>query len=316
MGGRAMQVHPAIAALRSDGAPQRRTDAALAAWRALPQVAATIAALGCYGAGTALADLPDLARAVSDHAAALALADGLIAPLLDMLRAEPLAQLPLGHSVTPGFARLQLARDGRAALTLTAFARRPEAVPVSALFEDGAAHEIVLAGAGRALFHRLAQGRLQSEALGCTPGVRITRNGPDEARQIVAVSRPLLVLQLTRSAERPAPSHEIALADGALIKSISGCKQTSQKMMALGVLGALQHHPAAAAMERLALDELAARDLRWEALRQLLALDAENGLAVLARLADGHEDQLAAPTAALRRDLVAAHPQLAAMEPA
>ena len=311
-----MQVHPAIAALRSNGAPQPRTDAALAAWRALPQVAATIAALGRYGAGTPLAALPDLAQAVSDHAAAQALAVGLIAPLLDVLRAEPLAQLPFGHSVTPGFARLQLARNGRAALTLAAFARRPKAVPASALFEDGAAHEIVLAGAGRAMRHRLAEGRLHSETLTCAPGTRITRNGPDEARQIVEVTRPLLVLQLTRAAERPAPSREIALADGTLIKTISGCKQTSQQMMALGVLGALQHRPAAAAMERLALDEQAARDLRWEALRQLLALDARRGLAVLARLADGHEDQLAAPAAALQRDLVAAHPQIAAMEPA
>jgi hypothetical protein len=231
-----------------------------------------------------------------------------------VLRAEPLAQLPFGHSVTPGFARLQLARNGRAALTLAAFARRPKAVPASALFEDGAAHEIVLAGAGNAMRHRLAEGRLHSEALGCTPGTRITRNGPDEARQIVEVTRPLLVLQLIHAAERPAPSREIALADGTLIKTISGCKQTSQQMMALGVLGALQHRSAAAAMERLALDEQAARDLRWEALRQLLALDALRGLAVLARLADGHEDQLATPAAVLQRDLVAAHPQIAAME--
>lgn len=311
-----MQVHPAIAALRSNGAPQPRTHAALATWRALPQVAATIAALGLYGAGTPLVALPDLTRLISDHATAQALADGLIAPLLDALRAEPLAQPSLGHSVTPGFVRLQLAREGGAALNLAAFSRRQAVAPLSTLFEDGAAHEIVLAGAGCAMRYRLVAGRLHSEALTCESGTRITRNGPDEARQIVEVTRPLLVLQLTRAAKCPEPSREIALADGTLIKTISGCKQTSQKMMALSVLGALQYRSAVAAMKRLALDRGAARDLRWEALRQLLALDARHGLAVLARLADGAEDGLAAPAAALHRDLVFAHPELAKMEPA
>lgn len=315
-----MQVHPAIAMLRSTPAPQHRIDAALAAWRAAPDVAAILAALGDYGAGAPLAALPvmvpGLAQVVADHAAARALTDGLIAPLLAALRDEPLAQFPLGHSATPGFARLRLAQAGRASLTLTAFARQAAILPTSALFEDGEAHEIVLAGTARALCHRLAGGELHSKALACGPGTRLVRSGADEARQMVEVMRPLLVLQLTRTAECPVPSREIALADGAQIKAISGCKQTSQKMMALGVLGALQHRPAAEAMARLALDHDAARDLRWEALRQSLALDAARGLAVLMQLAEAGEDVLAAPAAALRRDLLAAHPELAALEPA
>lgn len=311
-----MQAHPALARLRSTPAPQPRTDAALAAWRAAPEVAAILAALSDYGAGASLAALPDLARVVADHTAAQALTDGLIAPLLAALRDEPLAQLPLGHSATPGLARLRLARAGRAALTLTAFARQAAVLPTSGLFEDGEAHEIVLAGAGRALCHQLTGGRLHSDRLVCTPGTRLARGGADETRQFVEVTRPLLVLQLTRTAENPAPSREMALADGALLKTISGCKQTSQQMMALGVLGALQHRPAAAVMAQLALDRGAARDLRWEALRQVLALDSARGMAVLARLTDGHGDELAAPAAALHRDLVAAHPQLVELEPA
>ena len=70
--------------------------------------------------------------------------------------------------------------------------------------------------------------------------------------------------------------------DGRLITAISGCKQASQQMMALGVLGALAHRGGLSMMEQLAHDTTAQRDLRWEALRQVLALDAARGLALLA----------------------------------
>lgn len=306
-----MQAHPMIAGLRSAPAPQPCTDSALAAWRAAPQVVAITAALSRFGAGEPLSGLADLARVVQDHGAASALADGLIAPMIAASRHEPLAQIPLGHSAAPGFARLRLANSGRAALTLAAFARRPAAVSASALFEDCEALEIVIAGTARARLHRLEEGQLCSEDLACAPGIRLTRRGPDDARQIVEVTHPLLVLQLSREATRPAPSREIALGDGALLKTISGCKRASQRMMALGVLGALGARTAMGQIECLALDREAEPDLRWEALRQLLAMDAARGLAVLAELADGPAGTLTAPAAALLRDLRESRPDLA-----
>lgn len=130
------------------------------------------------------------------------------------------------------------------------------------------------------------------------------------------MTQPLLVLQLTRAATRPLPSREFALPEGRLIKTISACKRTSQQTMALGVLGALAHRPALDAMERLALDPMAERDLRWEALRQVLGMDARAGMALLARLATRGDDVLSAPAAHLQRTLIAAQPELAMLEPA
>jgi hypothetical protein len=219
----------------------------------------------------------------------------------------------LGHATTPGLARLRLLGEGRAALALVAHAPRPRAEPVAALFEDGAAHELVLAGAGTALSHRRAGGGLTTREITLASGTVMTRGGLAEARQIIAVTQPLLVLHLSRTAARPQPSAEIALADGRCLKTISGCKRTSQQIMALGVFGALRHRPAVPAMAATARNRAAARDLRWEALRQCLALDTRAGLALLAELAADPGDPLAAPARALQRQLAASDPALAAL---
>lgn len=82
-------------------------------------------------------------------------------------------------------------------------------------------------GAGKVLVHRLGEEGLTTQKLALTPGTRLRRGGVEDARQIVAVTQPLLILQLTREAAQPRLSREIALADGSIIKTISGCKQTS-----------------------------------------------------------------------------------------
>ena len=313
-----MHMHPDVTRLR-DGLPaQPLTDAALAQWRSHADVAAAVAALARFDAGAGLADVPALAHLLGDQRAAASLAEGLTGPLAQALVAEPLAQLPLGHASRPGLARLRLASHGRASLSLVAYARRDRAMPVSALFEDGAAHEIVVAGTGTALVHRHDGTRLTSCEVALAPGVRLERSGVNDARQIIAVTRPLLVLQLTREAARPLPSREIALADGRVIKTISGCKQTSQQMMALAVLGALGHAAAGPVVAGLARDQAAARDLRWEALRHCLAMDARAGLGLLEALATDRADTLAAPAAALQRQLRERRPDLAPLmaEPA
>jgi hypothetical protein len=299
-----MQVHPELARLRGVGAPQPRCDAALAAWRARPEVAAILSALSGFAEGEPLEDLPALAQLTTDPATAQALIAGFIARLVDALRAEPLAQLPLGHSASPGVTRLRLASAGRATLTLAAYTRRAHSLPQSVLFEDCAAHELVVAGAGRAALHSIVDGRLVSEERALASNSRFILTGPDHARQIVEVTKPLLMLQLTREPLHPAPSREVALADGLLLKTISGCKRTSQQLMALAVFGALGHRPALDAMARLVGDTG--------------ALDAARGMALLAALAGDGGDTLAAPAAALHQQLLARRPDLAALiaEPA
>lgn len=316
-----MHVHPAIARLRGEGAPQPQAQAlaerALAAWRARPKVAGVIAALGDYGAGAGLADCRALAALLADQEAALELVTDLAERLIAAQRASPLAPLPLAHAAQASLARLRLAESGRAALRLAVFAPCASVQPASVLFEDGEAHELVLAGSGEAARYWQEGATLACSRLACAPGTRISRAGPGDARQVLGVTRPLLVLQLTREAIAPVPAREVAWPSGALLKTISASKRASQQMMALAVLGALAHRPAAAAMADLACDRSAERDLRWESLRQLLALDARAGMALLAKLAaPGGEDALAAPAALLRHNLLAVQPELALLEPA
>ncbi len=308
-----MRVHLDVARLRGGLIAQPRTDAALAAWQVRGDVAALRAGLAAYGAGAPLAAVPVLAGLMQSAEAGLALVAGLVEGLTRALTAEPLAQLPFGHATTPGLARLRLLGEGRAALALVAHAPREPAPPVTALFEDGSAHELVLAGAGMAQVHRREGERLATRDAVLAPGTIMARGGVDESRQIIAVTQPLLVLHLSRTPPAPQPSEEIALADGRSLKIISDCKRTSQQIMALGVLGALRHEGAVPAMAATARDCSAARDLRWEALRQCLALDTRAGLALLAALAQGPGDPLAAPARALQRQLAASDPALAAL---
>lgn len=311
-----MHVHPAIERLRSEGAPQPHVDAVLAGWRALPEVGELTHALAAWGADGAQAADGALARLLARPDAAMALVAAFIDPLADALRHEPLAQPAIGFSATPGLARIRLIERGRAALSLAVFAPRVRTRPGSVLLEHGEAHELVLEGCGEAVCYRLDAAGLAQTPLACMPGTRITRGGGDEARQIIAVTRPLLLLQLTREAANPAPSREVALPSGQLIGTISASKRASQLMMALGVIGALGHRAGLEAMEALALDMGQERDGRWEALRQVLGLDARTGMALLARLAVRPDDPLAAPATRLRADLLAAQPELATLETA
>ncbi|NJO13885.1 MAG: hypothetical protein HC870_01325, partial [Rhizobiales bacterium] len=185
-----MQVHPDLARLRSNGAPQPACDAALAAWRALPHVVKARAALARLAAGEPLEQLQALARLVRDHAVACAFVADFVELVVGSLRAEPLAQVPLGHSATPGMARLRLIEQGRCCLTLTALAQRPHRLSPSALFEDGMVHELVVAGEGEALVHHLAGRTVTTETIGLEPGVRLVREGPGNARQIIQIQRP------------------------------------------------------------------------------------------------------------------------------
>jgi hypothetical protein len=55
--------------------------------------------------------------------------------------------------------------------------------------------------------------------------------------------------------------------------------------------------------------------LRWQAVRECIALDTAAGLAALRAIAANPADSLHAPASALRERLHASHPELAALEP-
>jgi len=308
-----MRVDAALARLRAQGQEQPLTEAALAQWRARPDVAEITADLAHHAGGAGLEQCPALARLLADVQAGKALLESLLQPLLAALRAEPLALPALGHRSAEGLVRLELAVHAGAVLGLAVHAPRPRAVPEAVLFEDGEVHEVVLAGEGAALCYQRAPAGLVGVEQALAPGVRLQRSGVAQARRIVAVTRPLVLLQLIRVSDSPAEGALVACADGRVLRRVSGCKRSSQQLMALGVLGALGHRPALSQMARLARDRAAPRDLRWEALRQALALDAAEGLKLLGALASDPADPLAAQASGLAARLRAVRPEMAAL---
>jgi hypothetical protein len=77
----------------------------------------------------------------------------------------------------------------------------------------------------------------------------------------------------------------------------------------------MKRREAAPAMARIAREK-GPDSLRWEALREALALDTAQGFAALCAIARSPLDPLAGPAGALRAQLIEAHPRLRAFEEA
>lgn len=316
-----MIIHPAIAALRADPGSQRRRQLAMQQaaqqWRSDDSVQKLQREIGAYEAGFALEDCPTLRRLLYDSASARDFTARWCSQTLAHVSQMPLAEVPFSHRQSGGYSTVRLLTYGSATLSLSAYERRVEPVQAqAALFVDREMVELVLRGKGRGTFHKLGEGnKISTEARVWETGDLITTRA-NEARQFADVSGSMLVLQLTRSPENPAPTREIRLCDGALVKRASGNKASSRDMLALGVLGALGHAPAVDVMEQTASDRSRETDLRWEAVRQLLALETLRGFSLLSSLAQIADDPIATPSAKLRNQLVKAYPQLAEKEAA
>jgi hypothetical protein len=85
--------------------------------------------------------------------------------------------------------------------------------------------------------------------------------------------------------------------------------------MMLSLLGRMKRREAAPLMAAIA-EEDGPDALRWEALREALALDTAAGFAALCRVARAPLDPLAEPAGALRAQLVKMHPELLALKEA
>lgn len=310
-----MRIHSEIAALRSNPALQRRSQAAMndaqEAWYKCDGVAGVREDLAAYGKGQDLVGLPALHAILSNHADSSDFIDQFCAVFMDALRKEPLGEMPMQHGSNAGFARLQLMRSGSALLSLCAYApvealRGPQTVQ----FIDCSVEEIVIAGNASGIFQKLDGGhggtpRVTSFKRQWTVGDRMTLCPRDNARQLIEVGQTFLTLQLTRSSPHAQPSCEYRLSDGAMVQQSSGNKRASEQVMALSVLGALQHHGAIGPMEVFAQDIAHDPDARWEAVRQALAMNTERGIGLLEVLSNGAEDPLSAPASNLREQLMA-----------
>jgi len=122
----------------------------------------------------------------------------------------------------------------------------------------------------------------------------------------------LVSLRLHRIASMPAPTREYALSSGALLRQSAGEIRASRQEAMLAVLGRMRRADAVPVMAAIAREPGDA-SLRWQALRECLALDTAAGFSALGDLACAPTDPLAAPAATLRTQLLAAHPELAGL---
>ncbi len=117
-----MQMHPAIAALRSDPASQRRAqlfcDNAHRQWLSRTEVRAISEEFERYAAGECLQKLPALSALMVEADVASGFVNLAVSSLLGALRKEPLGEIPLGHGSNDYQTCLRLFSRGGAALSL------------------------------------------------------------------------------------------------------------------------------------------------------------------------------------------------------
>jgi hypothetical protein len=272
-----------------------------------------------FSNGEGLTDLPALAALTSDHKVASEWVREFCGTFIDALRDEPLGEVPMRHGSSAGFARLSVMQIGNAALSLCAYEPAEAAqAPQTAQFTDYETHEIVVAGAARGVFHSCqsqggARSAIRSRAWRWNAGDYIVRRPLLDTRHILAVERSTLILQLSRRSDHPKPSEEFRLKDGALVQQVSGDKRASEQVMALAVLGALDHRNAIEPMACFARVLSPDRDGRWEAVRQILSLDTMRGMDLLCSFAGAADDPLARPAQELQAHLLASQPMLRAL---
>jgi hypothetical protein len=319
-----MRIDPAIAALQADPWLQRRAQAKMIetaeAWRADPAAADAVADLDRFGAGAPLEGCLALEALFTDGEAAPALAASLCRSFAGALGEEPFGHPAMRHGFNGSASTLLLARSGRAQLIL--HAREPGGATFETVsFSDALRYEAVLAGEARARIVRPTLGPAASrrpfhqEALTLRAGTRLALDLGSEALQVLATTRRLVTLRLHRFAAEPGPSREYRLADGTLLHQAAGSIRTSRQEMMVALLGRMNVAQATPLMADMALEE-GDSSLRWQALRECLALDTAAGFRALSQLARRADDLLAAPAGALRAQLVEAHPQLLSLETA
>lgn len=316
-----MHVDPTIAALRTDRGPQRHAQAAMCAafdaWQEERGAGDVITELAQFGDGVPLEVCPALERVFTAPDEAERLMALFSRHMCDGMRANPVGHPPFHNGFDGNAASILLARRGRAQLMLQS--REPgKSAEQSHFFTDGLRYDAVLAGEASARIVRLVRleggrARFASEPIALRRGGRFAFDLSSETLVFGQVERRLVVLRLMRMAELPEPSHEYDATDGRLLSKSAGTIATSRQEATVTLLGRMGREDAAPAMAEVALGEGDA-SLRWQALRECLALDTATGFTTLVKLARRADDPLAADAGALRARLLEMHPQLQELE--
>ena len=317
-----MIVHPDLRALRSDAAPQREAQErlydAVGAWRRAPQVAAMLADLPAYAEGRPLADCPALAVMFNqDDETALPLVQGFVAAAADGLAAAPLGYLPLRHFSDGVISTLLLGHAGAVTLSLVAvdgagLAGRPR--PTAVDFRPSEVAERVLAGSASAELIVCrpvsdSAARLERRPISLAPGSAIHRDGTETAMLLGDATDCLVTLRLQRRRADGGPTREYALADGRLLHLAASNPRDSRLELMMALAGRMGRSDAAPPIASLALGD-GSTAVRWQALRECLALDTLTGFQTLTAIATSPGDPLAETAGALRAQLIETYPQL------
>ncbi len=322
-----MLIRPELEALRSYDAPQRRAQGllgqALDRWRATPLVAAADAELAQWGQGAALDDLPVLsALFAGDDSQAAEFCAGLVGLILAELEREPLGQSPLRHYMDGSLAAVTVLRRGTTVLTLQAIDGHKlarAAAPVSVRFVPAETIDVILAGHARADRIELAGCKpggadLVRTACALAPGAVSHREGWRQSLHYTQIDGSLVMLRLQRRTGDDGTAREFSLEDGSLLHQAAASPRDSRLELTAALLGRMGRADAAPLLAAMA-EEQGQPSLRWQMLRECLALDTARGFETLCRLAAEPSDPLAAPAGALRAQLIEAYPQLAGIEP-
>jgi hypothetical protein len=320
-------VHPELQALRGDDAPQRLAQDLLIArdadWRARPEIAAVLEELGRLDAGETFPRCPLLSRMFSpDSPAAPEFAGSFVRMAAQGLARAPLGHVPLRHFTDGVHSTLLLGRCGNVTLSLVAvdgegLAGRPE--PVTVDFGPSEVWEHVLAGRASAKIVERSgpvegPARLAGRDVALRPGNVVFRPAGRQAMLLRGVESCLVTLRLQRRLRDAGPTREYRLSDGKLVHQAAGNVRDSRIEMAMAALGRMGRADAAPLLADIAT-EAGSAALRWQALRECLALDTRAGFTALTTIATSPGDELAAAAGALRAQLIEAHPMLAEIEP-
>lgn len=298
-------------------AQQAAHAAAFADWRGQGAGAALFDAFAAFAGGAPLHALPALAGLFDGSDTARSLTHGLAGALLPVLRAAPFGQVPLRHHVSRAATTVLLARERAATLTLVALdgaglAQQPLAA--TAAFTPAEEWDAVIAGYGTGRLVERCGPELAVHPLSLEPGLALGRDARREALLIDAVEGALVVLRLQRRHGGPEPVREVDLASGAQVHQSAASARESRHEIAACVLGRMGRADAAPVLADLAGDRSCGDGLRWQALREALALDTLVGFRALAAIACNEGDPLASTAGALRARLIEQYPVLAGID--
>ncbi len=270
-----------------------------------------------FGAGAGLEQCPQLEKLFTECGEAERLMSLLSRHYCAALRDTPIGHPPFRTGFDGKASSTLLARSGRAQLMVQT--REPGFYGADAItLSDAARYDAVLAGKAEASIVRVRRAGedrvyISAQSMPLTGEERIALDRSSETLVVERVEQRLVSLQLMRDAADPDPKRTYDLETGKLVNQSAASVAISRQEAMIALLGRMRRSDVAPELARIALAEKDV-SLRWQALRECIALDSECGFCTLARIARTGDDSLAAAAGALRAQLLETYPEFVRLE--